>query len=76
MNFNDLAEDFLNDYNVNAKKSLDRAERSVAHLKNFFGGDRASNITTDRVKAYHFNLERAKSERENPAEKMEQGAVA
>lgn len=48
----DLAKDLLNDYAVNGKRSTDRAERSVKHLKTFFGGDRASDITTDRVKTY------------------------
>jgi hypothetical protein len=31
--FHDLSEDFLSDYRINAKKSLERAEISVAHLK-------------------------------------------
>jgi len=48
----DLAQDFLNDYRVNSKKSLARAELSVRHLKKYFGGTLAINITTDRVKAY------------------------
>ncbi len=48
----DLAGDLLNDYRINGKKSVDRAERSVKHLKTFFGGSRAIDITTDRIKAY------------------------
>ena len=50
--FDELAEDLLNDYRVNGRKSLDRAERSVRHLEGFFKGVRANDITTDRVKRY------------------------
>ena len=34
--FDELADDLINDYKVNGKKSTDRAERSVKHLKAFF----------------------------------------
>ena len=47
-----MAEDFITDYKVNGKKSLDKAERSVKRLKTFFEGMRAIDITTDRVKRY------------------------
>ena len=50
--FEELAEDFITDYKVNGKKSLDKAERSVKRLKTFFEGMRAIDITTDRVKRY------------------------
>lgn len=50
--FEELAEDFLNDYRVNGMKSLDRAERSVRQLKTFFGGMRVSAITTSHINAY------------------------
>jgi integrase len=50
--FNDLCDDFLNDYRVNGKKSLVRAERSVNHLKVSFDGARVTNITTPRINAY------------------------
>lgn len=50
--FDELAEDLLNDYRVNGKKSLDRAQRSVGHLKKCFRGNRVLDITTDRIKAY------------------------
>ena len=50
--FEELAEDFLNDYRVNSKKSLDRAELSASHLKAYFGGMRAIDISTDKIKAY------------------------
>jgi integrase len=50
--FDELAEDFLTDYRVNGKKSLDKAERSVKHLKECFGGIRVPDITTTKIKAY------------------------
>jgi integrase len=48
----ELGEDFLSDYRVNGKKSLDRAGRSLKHLKAYFGETRAVDITTDKVRAY------------------------
>jgi integrase len=50
--FDELAEDFLNDYRVNGKKSLDKAERNVRRLLKYFGGMRASQITTEDIKHY------------------------
>lgn len=50
--FNDLANDFLADYRVNGKKSLNRAERSVKQLKIFFDGYRVPDITTPRIQSY------------------------
>ena len=50
--FDELAEDFLNDYRVNGKKSLDKAERNVRRLLKFFGGRRTSQITTEDIKRY------------------------
>jgi integrase len=50
--FEDLAQDFINDYRSNGKRSLDKAERSVRHLQTFFSGMRAVDITTDRVRTY------------------------
>lgn len=50
--FEELAEDFLNDYRINGKRSLDKAQRSVKHLHGFFGGIRAMDITTDKVRVY------------------------
>ena len=50
--FDELAVDLINDYKVNSRKSLERAVRSVNRLKRFFGGVRASDITTDRVNVY------------------------
>jgi integrase len=50
--FEDLAKDFVNDYRINGKRSLDKAQRSVRHLQSFFGGMRAVDITTDKVRTY------------------------
>lgn len=50
--FDELAEDFLRDYRINGKKSLDRAERSTGHLKRCFEGMRAPEINTPRIEAY------------------------
>ncbi|HXG50992.1 MAG TPA: site-specific integrase [candidate division Zixibacteria bacterium] len=50
--FERLAEDLKNDYLVNRKRSLRSVELSLSHLANFFGGDRAVHITTDRIRAY------------------------
>ena len=50
--FDELAEDFLTDYRINNKKSLKRAEASVGHLYESFGGMRVTEITTPRINAY------------------------
>jgi hypothetical protein len=50
--FNQLAEDFLTDYRINGKDTLSKAERLVKYLKEFFGGMKATEITTDKVKTY------------------------
>src|SRR5881396_1727595 len=50
--FEDLAAMLIDDYKVNGRKSLDRAERAVEHLREFFGRCRAVDITPDRVSAY------------------------
>jgi len=50
--YEELAEDFLNDYKVNRKKSLERAEMSLKHLKGYFEGMRAIDITTARIRTY------------------------
>jgi hypothetical protein len=52
LRFDELAEDFLTDYRINGKRSLDKAERSVRHLARSFGGMRAREITTDRVRRF------------------------
>jgi len=50
--FNELAEDFITDYRINGRDSLGKAERPVRYLKEFFGGMKATEITTDKVKTY------------------------
>jgi hypothetical protein len=50
--FEELAQDFLSDYRINGRCSLDKAERSVRHLQRFFGGMRAVDITTNKVRTY------------------------
>ena len=53
--FDELAEEFLTDYMINNRKSLDRAELSVRHLKNEFEGTRIPDITTPRIQEYVSN---------------------
>ncbi len=50
--FDDMADMLVNDYKANGRSSLTRAEDANGHLKGFFGGDKAVDITTDRVTAY------------------------
>ncbi len=50
--FNELAEDFITDYRINERDTISKAERSVKYLKEAFGGMRATDITTAKVKTY------------------------
>ena len=50
--FDELAEDFLTDYRINRKKSLDKAGCSVRLLKEVFGEMKVTEITTARIKNY------------------------
>lgn len=50
--FNELAEDLLNDYRINGRKSLKRAELSVSHLEKHLSGAKAVNITTGEIQRY------------------------
>jgi len=59
--FEDLARVIENEYLANERASLKRLRHSLAHLRRFFGGDRALTITSDRVTKY-------------TAERREQGA--
>lgn len=61
--FDELAEDLLNDYRVNGRKSLDRAGYSIKHLKEYFNGVKAISITTGEVQRYI--LKRRKEGAEN-----------
>jgi len=50
--FENLAEMLMNDYRANGRRSLDRAEDSIEHLRARMAGVRACDITADRVTAY------------------------
>lgn len=50
--FDGLAEDFLADYRINERKTLDNAEQNVARLKKFFEGMKATEITTAKIGEY------------------------
>jgi len=50
--FDELAEDLIQEYRINNKKSVYRAENSVSHLKTVFEGVRVSDITTPKISAY------------------------
>ena len=50
--FDELAKDFLWDYEINGKKSIDRAKRSVKHLTKHFGGYKVPKITTPKIQAF------------------------
>jgi integrase len=50
--FSEMAADFERDYEINKKRSLRSARRSVSHLNGFFKHHRAPDITTDQVRAY------------------------
>ena len=50
--FEDMAELLSNDYVNNGRRTLNRVLHSVAHLRQTFGSDKASAITTDRIEAY------------------------
>ncbi|MBF0259108.1 MAG: tyrosine-type recombinase/integrase [Desulfamplus sp.] len=49
MTFDELAADFIRDYEINEKKSLGRARQSMAHLNDEFEGVRVPDITTKRI---------------------------
>jgi len=50
--FDELAEDALRDYRINQRKSLDRLELSIDHLKGVFEGIKVINIDTPRIREY------------------------
>jgi integrase len=55
LSFEDMARDLENDYTVNGRKTLADLPYRVGHLRQFFGMDRAIDITTDRGRAYQRN---------------------
>jgi len=50
--FEELADDLLRDYKINGRKSLERAEVSIDHLKETFGGLRVPQITSTKINQY------------------------
>lgn len=62
LTFDELAQDFTNDYLINGRKSASIVTYYVKHLRYFFGLDLAIDITQDRVKAYQ-------------AERLQEGAA-
>ncbi len=50
--FEDLASDYLRDHTLKGGRSLRQAKARVAHLRRYFGPDRAVDITTARIRAY------------------------
>lgn len=48
----DLIEDYLTDYGVNERRTLNKAQRCCRYLLQEFGGMRATEITTSGVKRY------------------------
>lgn len=50
--FDELAEDLLNEYKMNGRKSMQRIQISIDHLSNMFKGFRATEITTSHIQAY------------------------
>jgi len=60
--FDELAQDLINDYKLNGKKSLDRIGHSLKHLNGYLIGLRASNITTDLIQKYIVKRQEEKAE--------------
>jgi integrase len=50
--FDELADDFITDYRINKRKSLDKADRCVKYLKKAFGGLKVTQINTASIKTY------------------------
>jgi len=50
--FDELVEDYLTDYRINNKRTLNKAERCARYLLKEFEGMRAPDITTPRIKQY------------------------
>jgi integrase len=50
--FEELAQDLVNDYRINARKAIDAVQYPIKHLREGFAFDRALDITTDRIRSY------------------------
>jgi len=72
--FEDLKDGLLDDYRMNRRKSLDRAEISMANLGERFGHWKAENITSDAITKYA--VERQRQGRKNATINRELAALA
>lgn len=52
LTFDELTSMLVTDYEINGKRSIESVRLSIKHLREFFGLDRAIDITPDRVSAY------------------------
>lgn len=52
LTFNDLKELLLQNYRLNGRRSIKRAEGALKHLSSFFQNDRALDISSERTVAY------------------------
>lgn len=52
LTFDNLVTDILNDYQINARRSLDTVKALMPHLRGFFGMDRVIDITLAQGRAY------------------------
>jgi len=50
--FDDLSKDLVTDYTVNGRDTLKRVQWAIGYLKKSFQGMRATDITTDKIKAH------------------------
>jgi len=50
--FEELAQDIVNDYKVNGRKSADKVELRLSYFRDTFGLQRMKDVTTDRIKTY------------------------
>ena len=50
--FEQLKTDLLRDFETNGKRSIQSAKLSIRHLDELFSLERASDITTDRIRTY------------------------
>lgn len=52
VHFEELADDLLKDYRINGRRSLDRVEWALKHLRAQFGSSRVLTITTPAIRSY------------------------
>lgn len=64
--FDEVAQDLLDDYRVNERKSIERAEVSVKRLLEFFGSRRVNTITTEDIKRYVASRQQEKTKLGKP----------